>query len=149
MRKSIFNSLERAKEDRSQHGKYKESLSDTEWFGEIVLVDDDTNFDGRCKIRVFEKFDNIPDEYLPWAYPVSSSVFGGGPLKGSGSFSYPKKGSIVRVVFNNGDIYHPEYISVQNLNENMVSEIKQSYVNSQVIVYDQDENIKIMYTQGV
>ena len=56
---SIFDSLERAKQGREQHGKYKENLFGSEWFGVIVSVDDTKNFDGRCKVRVFEKFDDI------------------------------------------------------------------------------------------
>lgn len=146
---SIFNSLERAKQDRTQAGKYKESLADTEWLGEIVLVDNDSKFDGRCKVRVFEKFDDIPDEYLPWAYPNSSDVFGRGSMGGAGSFSYPQVGSIVRIKFNNGDIYHPEYSSIQNLNLKMVEEIKQSYINCCVLLYDEECDVKLMYTEGI
>jgi len=145
---SIFDSLERAKISRNQSGKYKENLEGTEWLGIIVKVDDTKNFDGRCKVRVFEKFDEIPDDDLPWCYPVINHVFAGGSGKGAGSFSYPKVGTLVRVRFNNGDIYHPEYSFIQNFNFKMIDEIKQSYVNSQVILYDEDSDVKIMYTQG-
>lgn len=146
---NIFNSLERSKQNREQSNKYKESLENSEWFGIIVSSDDSKNYDGRCKVRVFEKFDDIPDEDLPWAYPASNHVFAGGSNKGAGSFSYPVVGTIVRVKFNNGDIYHPEYFFIQNLNTKMVSEIKQSYINSNVILYLEDCDVKIMYTDGV
>lgn len=147
--KSAFDSLERSKASREQQGKYKEILDGTEWLGVIVASDDNKNFDGRCKVRVFEKFDEIADEDLPWCFPVCSNIFSGGSGLGAGSFSYPRIGTLVRVKFNNGDIYHPEYSFIQNLNYQMIEELKQSYINSTVLLYDEDEDIKIMYTQGV
>jgi len=146
---NIFDSLEQAKKERSQDGKYKENLLGTEWFGIVVSVDNTKYFDGRCKIRIFEKFDDITDEDLPWAFPKQSNIFGGGSGFGCGSFSYPKIGTIVRITFNNGDIYHPEYTFIQNLNNKMIDEIKQSFINCHVLLYDEDSNIKIMYTDGV
>lgn len=132
-----------ASETDSLKDHYTESLGG-EWLG-IIVNNEDPEFKGRCKIRVFEKFDKIPDEALPWAYPATSTIFAGDAS--AGSFSYPKKGHLVSVTFNNQDIYHPEYTIVEKLNKKLISEISQSYVNCQVLVYDQDEDLKILYTQ--
>lgn len=123
---------------------YNEDLSG-EYLG-IVVDNNDEKFEGRCKIRVFDKFDNLQDEDLPWAYPRNSAVFAGGD--GNGSFSFPKKGHFVRVFFNQGDIYHPEYESVLNINDAMKDEIASSYKNCQVLTYDVEEDLKIIYTQN-
>lgn len=139
-------SLETAKQEPTQIGKFQESLLGTSWLGEVVNSEDPL-FMGRCKIRVFEKFDELSDELLPWAFPVSSDVFAGGETKGYGSFHYPKKGSFVRVIFNNGDIYSPEYYSVETINGKLQAEIQESYKNCHVVVYDEDEDMHIIYTQ--
>ena len=137
--------LELAKEDKSQHGLYNENLHITDWLG-IVVNGDDPLFLGRAKIRVFEKFDKIPDEFLPWAFPQQSKVFAG--TAGFGSFSYPKKDTLVRVKFQDGDWGSPEYSIIENINKAMQGEIKASYVNAQVLVYDEEEDMKIIYTQS-
>lgn len=135
--------------EKSNHkNKFQEELIGTEWLGIIVNTSDEL-FMGRCKVRVFEKFDEISDEDLPWAFPSYSSVFAKtGDDGGAGSFSYPKVGTLVRVIFQNGDYYSPEYKVIQNLNKKMQSEISESYVNCQVVTYDEDEDMKIIYTQN-
>lgn len=140
-----MNFLQTEKNNHSH--KFKEELVGTEWMGIIVNTDDEL-FMGRCKVKVFEKFDELPDDVLPWAFPSYSSVFAKtGDDGGAGSFSYPKVGTLVRITFQNGDLYSPEYSVVQNLNKKMQSEISSSYTNSQVVVYDEDEDMKIIYTQ--
>ena len=142
-----MKSLNKYKNNSTQINKYKENFSNTEWLG-IIIDSNDPLYIGRCKIRIFELFDDIEDELLPWAFPVTSSIFSGGEFKGSGSFHYPKVGSLVRVNFNNGDYYHPEYTTIETHNPKMIEEIKQSYENCHVLFYDEDENVKILYTQN-
>lgn len=125
---------------------FKENLNNLDWLG-IVLDNNDPLFLGRCKIKVFEKYDNIPVELIPWSFPAKSNFFAGGESGGYGSFSYPKLNHFVRVRFNNGDKHHPEYYVIENINKKMQGEIKDSYVNCQVVVYDEDEDLKIIYTQ--
>lgn len=139
--------LENYEETDQQKNKFLETLGDKDWLGEVV-VNEDPLFIGRCKIRVFEKFDKLEDEDLPWVFPASSPDFAGGESKGYGSFSYPKLKTLVRVRFNGDDIYHPEYAVVENINEKLLSEIKESYVNSQIIRFDEDEDMKIYYLQS-
>ena len=126
---------------------YKDELKGTEWLG-LIVDNTDPNFMGRCKVRIYEKYDDITDADLPWVYPANNMSFAGGDSSGYGSFSCPKVGSLVRVRFNLGDEYHPEYYSVENINESLKSEISGSYTNAQCLVYDEDEDIKIIYTQS-
>lgn len=129
----------------NQYDLFQELLDNKEWLG-IIVSSDDPLFMGRAKIRIYEKFDTLEDQDLPWAFPASSPDYAGGQSKGYGSFSYPKKDTLVRVRFNK-EQYHPEYDVVENINENMQAEIKQSYKNCQVLRWDEDENMHIFYTQ--
>jgi hypothetical protein len=129
-----------------------------EFLGEVV-DNNDPEFSGRCKVRVYGKFDgredfdneasdfSIPDEDLPWVYPATSGIFGGGS-HGAGSLSVPKIGSKVKIKFSGGNLYAPEYVAVQDLNQGLIDEISESYQNATVLYFDEDEKSKIVYTQG-
>jgi len=128
----------------NQENKFKEDLAG-DWLG-IIVDTEDPLFLGRCKIKIFEKFDELPNEHIPWAYPQQSNKFAGN--NGYGSFSYPKKDTLVRVRFQNGDWASPEYTVIENINKKMQGEIKESYENAQVLVYDEDEDLKIIFTKN-
>lgn len=152
---------------------YSEDLLTKDWIGIIVDIDDPLR-KGRVKARVFEKFDQRPytdengtypdtqltfDDYLddkhfiipksdlPWIFPMQSSIFGGGEKPGFGSFSSPKLKSLVKVKFSNNDIYSGEYITIVRPNEAMMEEINnpEDYINSNILLYDEDEQVKVMY----
>lgn len=133
----------------------RDDLSSTDWIGEVV-DNNDPEFSGRCKIRVFGKFDGssdpdvdtfgISNEDLPWAYPAGSCIFGGGSDHGAGSLSVPKVGAKVKVRFSGSNIYSPEYFAIQDVNPKVIEEIKDSYQNAHVLFYDEDEQTKIVYT---
>jgi hypothetical protein len=137
----------------------QDSLNGTEWVGEVV-DNKDPEFSGRCRVRVYGKFDGtnkiddpdsgylIPDDQIPWAYPGNSTVYGGGESKGAGSLSVPKIGTKVKIKFNSGNLYAPEYFSVQDLNQSLIDEIKDSYENATVLYIDEDEKTKVLYTQS-
>jgi hypothetical protein len=134
-----------------------DKLDGTEWVGEVV-DNKDPEFSGRCRVRVFGKFDgttdldnasstySIPDDQLPWAYPAASNVFGGGESKGAGSLSVPKVGTKVKVRFSAGNLYAPEYFAIQDLNQSVIDEVKESYQNAHVLFFDEDEKVKVVYT---
>ena len=134
-----------------------DNLEGTDWVG-LVVDNKDPEFAGRCKVRVYGKFDgtvdmdnteseySIPDEDLPWAYPAGSTIFGGGKDNGAGSLSVPKIGAKVKIHFSGGNIYAPEYVAVQDLNTAIIKEVKDSYQNAHVLFYDEDEDAKIVYT---
>jgi hypothetical protein len=114
---------------------------DNDWIG-IVVNNKDTTHSGRCQIRVLGLFDNIKDEHLPWAVPVNSTVFAS---NGAGSLDVPKNGIFVRVQFNNGDQYAPEYTTIQNIDTQLIQRIKDDYDGTHVMMYDPDENLTVIF----
>ena len=135
----------------------QDRLNGTDWIGEVV-DNEDPEFTGRCRVRVFGKFDGttvfddpdsapiIPNDQIPWAYPASGNIFGGGESKGAGFLSVPKVGSKVKVRFNTGNLYAPEYFAMQDLNQAVIDEVKDSYQNAHVLFFDEDEKAKLVYT---
>ena len=119
-------------------------LHDNDWLGVVVNIKDPT-FSGRAQIRVFGLLDGISDEHLPWAVPINSTVFAG---DGAGSISVPKIGQIVRVQFNNGDIYATEYTSIQNIDTELIKRIKDDYEGTHVLAYDPVEELTIIFQKG-
>lgn len=114
----------------------------------IVVDPQDPEFVGRCKLRVIGVHDDIGDEALPWAFPFGHSVFAGGESKGAGAISIPKKDTKVRVTFQNGDIHFPVWHAVHHLNALMKQEISETYLDSHVLLYDEDHSLKVWFTPG-
>jgi len=122
----------------------KDDLREMDFLG-VVVNNDDPKKIGRCRIRVFGKFDELDDADLPWANPMRGLSFG--QDGGSGQFSTPKKDAVVKVKFNNGNIYSPEYYSIQELATDLKNEINGSYQNAHSLIYDNDEKLRMYYTQ--
>jgi hypothetical protein len=116
-------------------------LHDNDWLG-VIENNVDSLFSGRAQVRVFRLFDNINSKDLPWATPINSTIFAG---DGAGSISIPKVGQIVRVQFNNGDLYSPEYTTIQNIDTQLIDSIKQDYEGTHVLLYDPDEELNVIY----
>lgn len=116
-------------------------ISGKEYLG-TVIENDDPNKAGRCKIRVMKIMDGFDDAHIPWATPGASTTFAG---NGSGSLSIPKKGTVVRVKFNNGEIEAPEYYGVQKVDKDLINELKDDYIGSQVLCYDHENDMSVMY----
>jgi hypothetical protein len=114
---------------------------DNDWIGIVMNVDDPT-FSGRAQVRVFGLFDGIENQYLPWAVPINSAIFAG---NGAGSISIPKIGQFVRIQFNNGDQYAPEYTTIQNVDTQLIQRIKDDYPGTHVLLYDPDEELTVIY----
>lgn len=122
-----------------------DNLKDTQWIG-IVENNNDDLFEGRCKIRVLGKMDQridltdttsdyiLPTESLPWARPSVASS--GGGVTGSGTFSVPKLGSVVRITFDSGNYYGPVYHESLYPSDEVKAEIQSAYPNSHVLIYD-------------
>lgn len=143
----------------------KEELIGKFFIGE-VLDANDPDKEGRCKIKIFGLFNSedpviqngnptgqitkveLPIEKIPWASPANGKFFAGGETKGFGDISIPKVGTIVKVVFPTGDLYSPEWSFIQNLNVQASEEIQDSYEGSHILLYDNDEQVKIFYTPG-
>ena len=122
----------------------RDDLREMQFLG-VVVKNDDPEKIGRCRIRVFGKFDDIADDDLPWATASRGLSFG---KDGSGQFSTPKIDSVVNVMFNNGNIYSPEYFSIQELAPDLKAEISGSYPNAHSVIYDDDEKLRVYYTQN-
>jgi len=102
--------------------------------GKVVDNNDPTQ-QGRCRVRVYGiHSDVIPDEDIPWAIRDSSFV---GGLKGS--FVVPPKDALVNVIFQDGDIYNPQYTSkVVKKEETFSADHEEDYPNS-MIFFETDD----------
>lgn len=123
---------------------FQEKLHLNTYVGEIV-DNDDPEYMGRCKIKVYNKFDDLEKDDMPWCYPAGYHMHGAGKIKGGGNFSHPKKGALVKVIFFQGDLYAPEYYSHERLMDKIKDWIKDSYENSHVVLWDEDEDVRIKY----
>lgn len=115
--------------------------SENSWIG-VVMNTKDPTFSGRCQVKVLGIMDGIDNEHLPWAVPITSSIFAG---NGAGSISIPKVGQFVRVQFNNGDLYAPEYTAIQNIDTDLIEKIKNDYEGTHVLLYDPLEELTVIF----
>jgi len=119
-------------------------LHDNDFLG-IVVNNLDSTYSGRCQIKVFGVLEQIKDEHMPWASPVNSTIFAG---NGAGSLSVPKIGQYVRVMFNNGDLYAPEYTTIQNVDSQLIEKIKNDYIGTHVLLFDPDQDLNVIFQKG-
>lgn len=97
------------------------------YIGKVVDNNDPQRL-GRCRIRVYGVFeDTIPNKDLPWALPEFDFV---GSKKGS--FIVPPVDTLVRVYFDDGDIYKPIYTSKVVEQGNQPSDKDTNYPNTMV-----------------
>lgn len=122
----------------------KDDLASMTFLGVIIDAEDPLK-QGRCKVRVFGKFDSIPDEDIPWANPQLGLIFSKDGT--SGAMSVPRKGAVVSVLFDSGNIYSPEFASIQEPADELLTEIKNSYPNAHSLIYDDEEEIRVYYTK--
>lgn len=117
------------------------NLYHEDWVG-IVINNEDPTFSGRAKVRVFGIMDGMTEDHIPWATQVNSGLFGG---SGGGSISIPKVGAFVRIRFNDGDVYAPEMMEIQNIDSDLINRIKDDYQGTHVLAYDPDVNLTIIH----
>jgi hypothetical protein len=117
-----------------------DNIRETHWLGEVVKNDDHLKL-GRCKIKVYGKFDNLEEEGIPWATPMNRDHVG--------AHSIPRVGDIVSVRFDNGNIYHPEYWFQINQNTDLKTDILEASEeahNVVCLVYDAERNVRIYHS---
>jgi hypothetical protein len=73
--------------------------------GEIVNRDDPLRV-GRCKVKVYQVYRDIPENDIPWAWPC----FPGAGNKDSGFYDVPPLKTTVWVMFEMGDPDHPVWL---------------------------------------
>ena len=119
---------------------FVDNARDGHWIGEVVVNEDPLN-DGRCRVKVFGKFDLLPDDAIPWATPQNRET--------PGAHAVPRVGDIVAVRFDNGNIYHPEYWF--QVDQNV--ELKEDILNTSdapydviSLVYDAERNLRIYHS---
>lgn len=141
----------------------KEELIGKTFIGKVV-DNDDPLFEGRAKILVYGIHEQeepvygpdnkptgsytkteVPTDALPWSHPYNRKMFAS-DSGGCADISVPKIGTIVRVQFAEGDIFSPEFTSIQTINADVIAEIQDSYINSHVLAFDVEEELKIFYT---
>ena len=86
--------------------KADKKLASEPWTGKVVNNDDPERL-GRCQIRVIGYYENLSDDWLPWAIPDIGYIGGK-----NGSQIIPENGTIVRGYFDHGDIQKPIYNGV-------------------------------------
>lgn len=107
-----------------------------------VIDNNDPNTAGRCKVKVAKIMDGWDENLIPWATPGTTGVFAG---DGGGSLSVPREGTVVKVRFKEGELKTPEWFGIAKLDPNLVNEIKNDYLGSQVLLYDHDNDLSVMY----
>jgi len=109
----------------------KTDLNNKIFIGVVENVYDEER-KGRIQVRVQSLFNNIPSEHIPWAEPQRS-------LDGK-KFSVPAVGKIVNIIFNNGNIYEPQYIYSENYNGNLQDKLNEmsdeEYENFNALLFD-------------
>lgn len=118
-----------------------DNLRDTHWLGEVIDNVDPLKL-GRCKVKVLGKFDNLPDESIPWATPMNRDAVG--------SHHVPRIGDIVSARFDNGNLYHPEYWFHIDQNEDLKADILEGAGNAENVislVYDAERNVRIYHSE--
>ena len=112
--------------------------------GTVESIDDPT-YSGRIKVRVPGLHDNITTEELPWCSYGGSPIFSG---NGGGSLSVARVGQQVRVQFKSGEKTSMEWIANNQLDPDLINEIKDDYENAHVLLYDSAVDLSIKYQTG-
>lgn len=118
-----------------------DNLRSTHWLGEVV-DNKDPEFLGRCKVKIFGKFDLLATADIPWAFPMNRT--------NPGQHVVPRVGDIVAARFDNGNIYMPEYWVHVDQNKNLKDDILKSASephNVVSLVYDAERNIRIYWSK--
>ena len=111
----------------------------------VVEDNQDPKKEGRVKIRVMDVFDDLKLEDIPWATPWKD-------LNGNGS-NIPDKGKVVITVFDQGDVYKPEFIFSDHYNLNLENKLKSlsdsDYISMKSLIFDHKTQIYVNDSEGL
>lgn len=100
---------------------------------------------GRCRCRVLNVFDDIPTEDIPWSSPWKD-------LNGN-QFIVPDKGKVVSIVFDEGNVYKPEYIYAEHYNINLEKKLQNlsgsDYTSMRALMFDHKTQIYSNDSEGL
>jgi uncharacterized membrane protein YgcG len=108
---------------------------------------------GRCKVRVFDIFDEkdkegkyeISVEDLPWATPWRD-------VNGN-NFNLPEVGKVITVMFEDGNKNNPVYVSSDHYNVNLEKKLEQlpeaDYLSMKALLYDHKTQIYVNDAEGL
>jgi hypothetical protein len=100
---------------------------------------------GRVKARVLDIYDDQKLEDIPWAAPWKDL--------GGGQFSLPEIGKVVIVVFDQADVYKPEYIFTEHWNVNLENKLKSlsdtDYQSMRSLIFDHKTQIFVNDSEGL
>ena len=123
----------------------KKSVSPGKTYIGVVEDIKDPNKDGRVKARVLDIYDDQKIEDIPWASPWKDLT--------GGQFSVPELGKVVIVVFEQGDVYKPEYIFTEHWNVNLENKLKSlsdsDYASMKSLVFDHKTQIYSNDSEGL
>ena len=125
----------------NQKELFRDNLRDSHWIGEVVDNQDPQSL-GRCRIKVYGKFDLLETEDIPWATPSNTQIVG--------AYSVPNIGDIIAVYFDNGNIYSPVYKNSVVVNNALRDEVISGSANPEAItslVYDSAKGVRVYHTQ--
>ena len=54
---------------------FRDNLRDAHWLGEVVDIEDPL-LQGRARVKVYGKFDKLPNDAIPWATPQNRETPG-------------------------------------------------------------------------
>lgn len=132
-------------QNRDIYNLGRDELLSREFLGQVVDNQDPEKI-GRCRIKVFGLFDNLADSDLPWSNPKKTVMFGQNGQ--AGSISIPKNGSILKVTFDNQDIYSPEYHYHQELAQDVKDQLQSEYDGTHIFCFDGDVKLKMYYVKS-
>jgi hypothetical protein len=111
----------------------------------VVEDNQDPKKEGRVKVRVMDVFDDLKIEDVPWATPWKD-------LNGNGS-NIPDKGKVVITVFDQGDVYKPEFIFSDHYNINLENKLKSlsdsDYLSMKSLLFDHKTQIYVNDSEGL
>jgi hypothetical protein len=111
----------------------------------IVEDNEDPKKLSRVRVRVLDVFDEIPTGDIPWASPWKD-------LNGN-SVNIPEKGKVLTIIFDQGNIYKPEYIYAEHFNINLEKKLQtlsnKDYTSMKALLFDHKTQIYSNDSEGL